>query len=168
MLSRAKHGMIILVFLLLVYLSRVDFLTTVIEYASSILVRKHTQNYMRRGVKIQSERTRRVVARSISQVLRQCSSSASSISTVRASSGLRCTSNAKSTGKIDHPDILNNPQCSALLPKPPRNNTTVSSGPELRIKAADGGCQESCSARLGCGHACLRRCHPDDSEHGAS
>ncbi|KAJ1467460.1 hypothetical protein T484DRAFT_1858805 [Baffinella frigidus] len=34
--------------------------------------------------------------------------------------------------------------------------------------AADGGCNRNCAFRLGCGHACPRRCHPDDPAHGAS
>lgn len=32
----------------------------------------------------------------------------------------------------------------------------------------DGGCSEICGARKQCGHACMRRCHPDDINHVVS
>lgn len=38
---------------------------------------------------------------------------------------------------------------------------------ELRVLAQDGGCKRFCDARLSCGHACPRRCHPDDPDHKA-
>ncbi|CAM9311631.1 unnamed protein product, partial [Sphacelaria rigidula] len=43
--------------------------------------------------------------------------------------------------------------------------TTITKPEEFDSLAGDGGCSRPCSFRLPCGHACVRRCHPDDPEH---
>ncbi|CAM9306840.1 unnamed protein product [Pylaiella littoralis] len=43
--------------------------------------------------------------------------------------------------------------------------TVIRKHEELASLAGDGGCSRACSARLPCGHTCVRRCHPDDPQH---
>ncbi|OQR83744.1 hypothetical protein ACHHYP_14331 [Achlya hypogyna] len=41
----------------------------------------------------------------------------------------------------------------------------VANSADVQRLAPDGGCTERCSARLPCGHACAKLCHPDDLMH---
>ncbi|CAM9306733.1 unnamed protein product [Pylaiella littoralis] len=45
------------------------------------------------------------------------------------------------------------------------NITVIRKHEEFASLAGDGGCSRACSARLPCGHTCVRRCHPDDPRH---
>ncbi|CAM9147741.1 unnamed protein product [Discosporangium mesarthrocarpum] len=47
----------------------------------------------------------------------------------------------------------------------PDTVTRISRPEDFAAKVGDGGCNRSCNFRLPCGHACHRRCHPDDIKH---
>lgn len=44
----------------------------------------------------------------------------------------------------------------------------VSTAAEFTSRVPDGGCDKECGARLACGHACARMCHPDDAQHSGA
>ncbi|GAB5368268.1 hypothetical protein AAMO2058_001304500 [Amorphochlora amoebiformis] len=52
--------------------------------------------------------------------------------------------------------------------QPHGNITFIKEPKDFEILSPDGGCKELCKARLGCGHACTRYCHPDDPDHSNS
>uniref|UniRef100_A0A8R1I8A7 AAA_12 domain-containing protein n=2 Tax=Caenorhabditis japonica TaxID=281687 RepID=A0A8R1I8A7_CAEJA len=49
------------------------------------------------------------------------------------------------------------------------NITMINSPDQFKTKSPEGGCSEICNLQKGCGHKCLRSCHPNvEYEHGLS
>ncbi|KAJ8042128.1 NFX1-type zinc finger-containing protein 1 [Holothuria leucospilota] len=56
------------------------------------------------------------------------------------------------------------PELKLMCRNHPQKFAKVSCADDFR-EVPDGGCSESCKARLNCGHTCQKKCHPEDKEH---
>ncbi|KAL7746976.1 hypothetical protein RI367_007688 [Sorochytrium milnesiophthora] len=57
------------------------------------------------------------------------------------------------------------PAFPAMCAKHPEHRPTIQKASDFALFMPDGGCLEACDFRLPCGHACLRKCHRDNSDH---
>ncbi|KAI9188976.1 hypothetical protein H9P43_000398 [Blastocladiella emersonii ATCC 22665] len=66
---------------------------------------------------------------------------------------------------IMEPKQLIGPVLEIQCQRHPDDVRQVVDADSLRLLAPDGGCNRPCTARLGCGHTCSRKCHADDPDH---